>query len=166
MGLFGILKIYSCVMMKAGLTIVLLLMSFSGVIAQEKLQTGKYLISETGTAIVTLKDTDEVLKVDPEPVLSIKHFEEAIVAYAQVPTGRSKVLLIKLSPEGQRKFREFTQHNIGKISGTVISGELYTAIQIMTMVDTQYLEILMPGTKRSTKQLVNDLNTEIKQNRE
>ncbi|NEM98392.1 SecDF P1 head subdomain-containing protein [Pontibacter burrus] len=150
--------------MKSVLTIVLFLLSYSETIAQEKLQTGQYLFSETGTAIVRLKGTDEVFSVNPEPVLTIQDFEEAIVGYAQAPKGRSRVLLIKLSPEGQRKFREFTLQNIGKMSGTVISGELYTAIEIMTMVDIQYLEIRMPGTKRSTKQLVNDLNAEIARN--
>lgn len=140
------------------------MLSFTVTIAQEKLQTGQYLISETGTAIVKLKGTDELLSLDPEPVLSIQDFEEALVGYTQAPKGRSRVLLIKLNPEGQRKFREFTQQNIGKMSGTVISGELYTAIEIMTMVDIQHLEIQMPGTKRKARLLVNDLNAEIARN--
>lgn len=81
----------------------MLQLNFTVTIAQDKLQTGQYLISETGTAIVSLKGTDELLSVDSEPVLSIQDFEEAFVGYTQAPKGRSVGFINQTQPRRPAK---------------------------------------------------------------
>ncbi|WP_162425761.1 hypothetical protein [Pontibacter pudoricolor] len=150
------------VIKQAVLTIVLFLFCTMATIAQATLQSGQYLIDEQGEVACKLSGTKDSLRLNPEPVLTIWDFEEAVIAYQETIKGKAPVMLIRLTPAGRRKFLEFSREHTGEISGTVVNGELLTAIRIATALDIQYLEIQNTLSKRQLQKLADRINNEIK----
>jgi preprotein translocase subunit SecD len=149
-------------MKKVALIIVFILHCTVATIAQTTLPSGLYLIDEQGEVACKLFGTKDTLMLNPDPILTVRDFEEAVIAYQETINRKNPVILIRLTPAGRSKFMEFSGEHIGETSGTVVNGELLTAIRISTALYVQYLEISNTVSKRKLQRLADRINNEIK----
>lgn len=101
-----------------------------------------------------IKGGKEVLHVIAEPAITEKDVQSAKL---EMKEGLAYILIV-LTPEGAKKFSDFTSKNINKRMAIVIDKQLIAAPTIKAKISTGKMTILSKFSEAEAKDIVDRLN--------